>query len=170
MRIGDPGTIILAAYYTLLLWAVFTDVLTYRIPNRISLGITVLYFIYALFVRGEAVNLPAAVAVAAGVFAVATVLFALRLMGGGDVKLLAAVALWAGPGHVLPFLVVTSIAGGVLALVALTPIRATIASARARLGFGEPAVPACVLPYGVAIAVGGIHVGAVLMAAQGGAS
>jgi prepilin peptidase CpaA len=47
-------------------------------------------------------------------------MFALRGMGAGDVKLLAAVGAWLGPGQVAIAAVATSIAGGVIAvLVAL---------------------------------------------------
>jgi prepilin peptidase CpaA len=43
-------------------------------------------------------------------------LFALRGMGAGDVKLLAAVGAWLGPSQVLIAALATSIAGGVIAL------------------------------------------------------
>ena len=57
-----------------------------------------------------------ALAVAAAVFVFGFVLFARQLIGGGDVKLIAAVSLWAGPEHLALFALVTSLAGGVLAL------------------------------------------------------
>jgi prepilin peptidase CpaA len=44
-------------------------------------------------------------------------LFALRGMGAGDVKLLAAVGAWLGPQQVIWVALITSVAGGVLALV-----------------------------------------------------
>lgn len=44
-------------------------------------------------------------------------LFALRGMGAGDVKLLAAVGAWLGPGQAATVAFVTSIAGGVIAVV-----------------------------------------------------
>ena len=43
-------------------------------------------------------------------------MFALRGMGAGDVKLLAAVGAWLGPGQVAMAALATSIAGGVIAL------------------------------------------------------
>ena len=46
-------------------------------------------------------------------------LFQLRLVGGGDAKLLAAAALWVGYEQLIPFLVYVTIFGGVLALVLL---------------------------------------------------
>ena len=41
------------------------------------------------------------------------------MMGGGDVKLAAALALWFSPASTLKFLVLMSLAGGVLTLVVL---------------------------------------------------
>ena len=50
-------------------------------------------------------------------FAVLAVLFALRAMGGGDVKLLTALALWIQPEWFLRLLIVMAMVGGVLTLV-----------------------------------------------------
>jgi prepilin peptidase CpaA len=67
-------------------------------------------------------------------------------MGGGDVKLAAALALWFSPGSTIKFLVLTSLAGGVLTL-------GVLAWHRARRREGKPEVP-----YGVAIAFGGLAI------------
>ena len=66
------------------------------------------------------------------------------MMGGGDVKLAAALALWFSPLSTLRFLIFMSIAGGVLTLV-------VVGLHRFRKKAGKPQVP-----YGVAIAVGGL--------------
>jgi prepilin peptidase CpaA len=68
------------------------------------------------------------------------------MMGGGDVKLAAALALWFSPVSILKFLVLMSLAGGVLTL-------AVLAWHRARNREGRPEVP-----YGVAIAFGGLAI------------
>ena len=44
-------------------------------------------------------------------------LFVIGAMGGGDLKLMAAVGAWAGSEHVIPVLVATGLAGGLLAVV-----------------------------------------------------
>ena len=64
------------------------------------------------------------------------------MLGGGDVKLLAAAALWTGSAALLPFLMATALAGGLLAALFLAFARRE----------GKPVA----LPYGVAIAAGGI--------------
>ena len=136
--------------------AVVSDVASLRIPNRICLAIIFLYPVYVLS-SPEPVNWLSALAVAATVFAVGIIPFVAGVMGGGDVKLLAAAALWAGPALIADFLLVTGIAGGVIALVMVTNCRFVVASALEALGANDArdAVLGRAIPYGVAIAVGG---------------
>ena len=68
------------------------------------------------------------------------------MMGGGDVKLAAAAALWFSPVTTLKFLVFMSIAGGLLTLVVML-------SHRLRRKAGRPEIP-----YGVAIALGALAI------------
>ncbi len=68
------------------------------------------------------------------------------MMGGGDVKLAAALALWFSPISTVKFLVWMSLAGGVLTI-------GVVAVHRARGRTGRPEIP-----YGVAIAVGGLAI------------
>jgi len=84
------------------------------------------------------------IGVAAAVFALFAAAFALGQMGGGDVKLVSAVALWLPPQAVLVLLVLMSIAGGVLTLVMLARHRLTRSTATLEI------------PYGVAIAFAGL--------------
>ena len=95
-----------------LLWTAASDLLTLRIPNRAVLVILGLYPVYVL-TAGQAVPWPAASLIAAVSFAIGFALFATNLFGGGDVKLFAATALWAGPAHIVPLLFAT--AGSVVA-------------------------------------------------------
>lgn len=87
------------------------------------------------------------VAVQIGVALIVFLLFALAFrlgaMGGGDVKLVAAVALWLPPLAVMKLLVIMSIAGG--ALTAAMLIRHRVAKAEGRIE----------VPYGMAIAFAG---------------
>ncbi len=78
------------------------------------------------------------------VFAIFAGAFALGLMGGGDVKLLAAIALWLPPAAVMMLVVIMSLAGGALTLA--MAIRHRMAKRKDQLE----------IPYGVAIAFGGL--------------
>lgn len=81
---------------------------------------------------------------AAATFAVCAGLFALRAMGGGDVKLLSALALWITPAWFLKLIVMMSLLGGLL-----TVLLAVWHSARRRR-------ERLAIPYGVAISSAGL--------------
>jgi prepilin peptidase CpaA len=78
-------------------------------------------------------------------------------MGGGDVKLMAATALWAGPAAALDFVLVTTFLGGLVAMVMVSPYRFAVALALARIGREDigTVLMGRVIPYAVAIAAGG---------------
>jgi prepilin peptidase CpaA len=83
------------------------------------------------------------IGVAIFVFALFVGAFALGMMGGGDVKMIGAVALWLPPLAVLKLLIIMSIAGGVLTLAMLIPHRLAKST-------DQPEIP-----YGIAIAFAG---------------
>lgn len=106
----------------LLAWAAVSDYRDYIIPNSVSLSLAVLYFAHVA-ASPVPVEWLGALAVAAAVLAVGLVLFAFSIAGGGDIKLLAATVLWAGPDLAMPFLVIMALAGGVLALATASHLR-----------------------------------------------
>jgi prepilin peptidase CpaA len=97
-------------------------------------------------VAGPTAGAAADIAAALVIFAIGALMFHFNLVGGGDVKLFAAGALWIGAGGVWPFLFVTALAGGALSLVYSARFVATAGPRRRPIA----------LPYGVAIAAGGI--------------
>lgn len=133
------------------------DALSLRIPNWLTAAIALLFFPMALATTMplDAVLMHAAVGVT--LFVAGFVLFALGLFGGGDAKLMAAAGLWFGWPHVMPFLVMTVFAGGLLAVcvIAWSAIAATSeihgATWTQRLKGLRPDVP-----YGFAFAAGAI--------------
>jgi prepilin peptidase CpaA len=137
--------LLLAALALILVIAAVVDVRTYTISNRLNLAVALLAPVYWW---AAAIPLwPDAalhVAVAVGVLALLAIAFYTGMMGGGDVKLAAALALWFSPESTVRFLVFMSIAGGLVTVVVM-------AMHRLRSGEGKPQVP-----YGVAIAIGGL--------------
>ena len=129
----------------LLLYAAVIDTRTFTIANWL---VVVVALAAPIFWLAAGVPLwPDAgwrVAVAAAVFAGLALTFYFGVMGGGDVKLAAALALWFSPLTTVKFLVLMSLAGGGLTLVILIAHRL-----RSREGRPE-------IPYGVAIAFAGI--------------
>ncbi|MDE0878343.1 MAG: prepilin peptidase [Sphingomonas bacterium] len=83
---------------------------------------------------------------ALGVFALLCGVFALGWMGGGDVKLIAALALWFPAARFLDMIMVMSIVGGVVTLVMMIEHRTRKNTA------------AIEVPYGVAIAIAALLV------------
>src|SRR5579872_1726255 len=143
--------LVCSAFLAILAWAACSDAATFKIPDAASLGLLFLYPVHVL-ASPAAPGWLAAGGVAALVFAVGLILFARGLWGGGDVKLLTAVALWAGPHGILPALLVMAMAGGVLALLAGAMLYVQRWRAAARNATAVAGMP---LPYGVAIACGG---------------
>lgn len=152
------GLTVVAAALTLV-WAAVSDVRHYMIPNRIPVILGVGFLIMGLFLKTP--FLLGGAATGALVLLVGAALFGRGLMGGGDVKLLAAMALWSGPTMLAPFALVTSLTGALLAAVMLSPLKAVLPRPPERVRpAGDKPVSAVSqpMPFGVAIAAGGLWV------------
>lgn len=102
------------AFAALLTAAAVEDVRRLIIPNRIPLGIIILYPAYVLS-TGAPVDWVGGATLASSALVIGVVLFAFRYAGGGDVKLFVAASLWAGPALFPSFLLVTSLVGAAMA-------------------------------------------------------
>ena len=138
---------LLAALAIALVIAAFTDLKSRRIANWLNLSIAVGA---PLFWWSSGLSLWPDIAMQLGLavltFAVLSILFALKAMGGGDVKLLTALALWIAPQPYLQLLIMMALLGGVLTL-----------------AFGAWHImrrqkDRIAIPYGVAIAAAGLWV------------
>ena len=151
----------LTVFAGLLVWAAWSDLRDFLIPNRICLAIAMLFPAHVA-AAGTLEVVPGALAAAAATFTAGFALFAFRIAGGGDVKLMTAVALWAGPAQIVSFLFMTALAGGLLA--ALLAARAWRREAEANpdgtMGLRLIAIRDTKVPYGAAIAVGGLYIAA----------
>ncbi len=148
----------LVLYVGALAVAAASDLVRYQIPNLASLA---LIAAFALTVPAVSVAAVAAHA-AAGlfVFAVAAIGFAAGICGGGDVKLLAATALWMGWHNLATFLLMTAVAGAFLALLLLAARRLTATRPELRFGrwYSRLLSEKEGIPYGAAIAFAGLTV------------
>ena len=147
MTNGPFTEVLLGLLALLLIVAAVIDVRTFTISNGLNAAVALLAPLYWLSVGldpwpGMAIQL----GVAAAVFALFALTFVIGMMGGGDVKLAAALALWFAPSDTIEFLVLMSLAGGVLTL-------AILAWHRVKKRPGRPEIP-----YGVAIAFGGLAI------------
>ena len=138
-------TLLLVLLAAGLLACCWWDLKTRTIPNWLNLAIA-LAAIPFWFSTGLALwpDMALQIGIAFIAFWVFAAAFAMGAMGGGDVKLAAALALWFAPGDTVRLIILMSLAGGLLTLVVL-------GVHRARKKEGRPEVP-----YGVAIAFGGL--------------
>jgi len=135
--------------------AAFEDFRRLVIPNLLPIALCLLWLVYVM-TASSLYGALAAIGVAAVVFLAGAALFARGWLGGGDVKLLAAAALWAGPAGTPTLLMLTAVIGGALALFLLLPLGGQLAAAGRSL-LGQPPIEprrglAMPVPYGVAIA------------------
>ncbi|HEV3157788.1 MAG TPA: prepilin peptidase [Candidatus Baltobacteraceae bacterium] len=142
--------------------AVFTDVRYRRIPNVLTFTLAAVVLVVQC-VNGWG-NLAVSIACLTVVFFLGTVAYVMRWLGGGDVKFAAALSASFGYPDTVAFLLYTSIAGGILALI--------VSLAHGRLGattanvmrimqpntFPQEALAAplqpMTLPYAIAISCG----------------
>ena len=163
----------------LLAGAVWQDVRSRRIPNVLVLvGLVLAFALQAVLPEGEglflapfgSIGLLWSLAGVATGLALLLPMYALRALGAGDVKLLAMIGAFVGPGAVIGIAACTLLAGGMLALV----VSLYLGTLKRMLGnsmhlvthsvFGAlngqsaaieaPAAPSVKLPYAIAIAAG----------------
>lgn len=142
-----------------MIFAGIMDLLTLKIRNILVSGIAIVFFVAAPIVGLSLTEIGLSVAVAALVLVVSFGFFAAGWIGGGDAKLAAATALWFGWDHVLPYLIISTLAGGLLTL--------------AIIGFRSLLLPAALyrfpwavklhesktgVPYGIAFAIAALIV------------
>lgn len=145
--IGTPEFVLLCLLALLLLVGAVTDWQRRSIDNWLTATIALTAPLYWWATGlGWWPDMALQIGIAALVFAIGAGLFAMGAMGGGDVKLLAGLALWF-PGLVmLRLVIIMSLAGGILTLAML--IRHKLSKSEASLE----------IPYGLAISLAGLWV------------
>jgi prepilin peptidase CpaA len=136
-------------------YAACSDLVRMEIPNWASIAPALAYLPYALLTNQPILATGLHYAVGVGVFGVGVVLFAMRVMGGGDVKLLGAAAIWIGWDLVAPYVFLVAVSGGVLSLFALALRRPFFKFLFRPLPWTDPAHPPKI-PYGLAIGASAI--------------
>jgi prepilin peptidase CpaA len=132
----------------LLLIAAWGDYRTRTIANEVNATIALLAIGW-WWVSGETLypDIALRIGLALGLFAIFAGLFMLGMMGGGDVKMIAALALWLPFPALLTMLAVMAIAGGAITLFLMI-----------RRRFRPNEEGPIEVPYGIAIAAGGLWI------------
>ena len=135
---------LVAALAIALAIAAFTDLRRRQIDNWLNASIALGAPLFWLASQQTWVDIVFHLAIALVMFILLAGLFALRAMGGGDVKLLSALALWIEPVWFVKLLVVMSVLGGLLTLVIFV------------WHFSSRRQGRIAVPYGIAISFAGL--------------
>lgn len=126
-----------------------------RIPNRYSLAIAVGFFLSWVITPSVFFALWEHVMAAVLMLGITYILFVRGMIGGGDCKLGAALALWTGLPGLMAYLLYTAMMGGVLGCMGLYMVR--------KKPFKNPPADSWIgraqngeqqIPYGIAISIG----------------
>ena len=142
-----------------MIYAGIRDAMSFTIPNAVSLVLVVAFFLLAPFSGLSLEVIGGHILVGFLALIIGFVLFARGYLGGGDVKIIAAAALWLGLEQTAPFLLFTALFGGLLSVSILyirrMPLPSFLHGQKWLLDWqcGKAAVP-----YGIAIGLAAICV------------
>jgi prepilin peptidase CpaA len=147
----------------LLLVAAAFDVWKLILPNMVAVLIAAAFCAAGLLLPPGQISWLSHLGAGAAVFAVGLLVFRFSFLGAGDIKVMTAIAVWAGFDQLLILLICVGLAGGALAVSVLllrhflrsltiyVPMSGTLAAA-------QVVCERTKLPYGLAIALGSIWV------------
>ena len=140
-------------FASLLVAAGLQDAAQARMSNRIVV-LLIAGAVVAAIVIGPKLEIWENIAVFAALLVLGTVMFAKGVLGGGDVKVLAATSLWFNLAGAAKMLIAVVMSGGILALLVIAARLVNWGeAARHRLPFLQPGTG---IPYGIAIAAGAL--------------
>lgn len=156
MELSHVAAIVLSCTFpVLLVIAAAGDLLRYLIPNTLSIALATLA-IPALLLAGAGISdILWHLLVGFVVLVLTSLLFFRGLFGGGDVKLLAAAAIWIGWPLIVSFILYTAIAGGLIAIVLIAARRLLRNRRPSTEWLAKLLDSTSGLPYATAIAIGG---------------
>ncbi len=136
--------------------AASSDVRKFQIPNRIPLTLCLSFLGMAALSGMGWTEFLSHLGSGLLLFVLGAALFMGGVWGGGDAKLLPAVALWVGLAGQPRFLLVMAFAGGILAVCALAARHLPLKRVGLIQTWGVNFVATGQVPYGLAIAVAGL--------------
>jgi prepilin peptidase CpaA len=142
----------------LMVWAAIGDVRSFTITNKLNIAIAVAFLLFAMPMGMAGADIFNHLKIALVTIAITISMFYVGIYGGGDAKMTGAIALWMGPGAMIPFIFYTAVSGGALVLV-------LIAGRQIAKKLGLPKSPKwarrilrkrSAVPYGVALGIGAL--------------
>lgn len=135
------------------------DLVSMTIPNRISLFLIATFFCLAPFAGMSWSQFGGHLAAGGIVLTVTVAMFFARLMGGGDAKLLAAIALWVGMDQLLAYVLLAAVCGGMLAVGLLLFRSLPLPLTMAKEGWiARLYQPRGDIPYGIALSAAALWI------------
>lgn len=142
----DPIALYLVFAMLATMWL---DVTRYTIPNWLVGSLLLLYPV-AVYLSPDVIEWEMALAAMGLVFVVGCIIFMLRVMGGGDIKLITVLALWVCWNGLLDFVLLFAILGGVFSILLIIGRRMMVYAPIDAPRVLQKNAP---IPYGVAIAL-----------------
>src|SRR6218665_898246 len=140
-----------------LAFAALTDLISMTIPNRIPLILLASFIATAPFTGMDWQTFAMSFVAAAAVFVFCFALFAAKVMGGGDAKLLTAASVWFGFNiSLVEFLLGVTFVGGILTLAILVLRSRSQEIIAVGLPIPDSLLVAKKIPYGIGIAIAGL--------------
>ncbi len=137
--------------------AALNDIRALRIPNWISITLAAIFPIAGLVIGLPLATIGSSMLLGLIILFLGMGLFALRVLGGGDAKLLAASAPWIGLTTIWIFVFKVALVGGLVAVALMvfrkSPLLPVYAQAPWILKLHQSGKQ---IPYGIAIAAGGL--------------
>lgn len=150
--------VLMSIFAALLLLAGITDLITYRIPNWLIVSLVLVFFLGGAFFYHEiswAEHIEASVLC----LGVGLLIYFLGHMGAGDIKFIAAVALWGGMSGLIEIIFAIAVLG-LTELIAILLLRFAVRNVPLFQEKIDPLPkvlrPGAGIPYGVAIAMGSL--------------
>ncbi|MEM9878298.1 MAG: prepilin peptidase [Pseudomonadota bacterium] len=165
----DISTILMllcaAALALCVLYAAYTDLRAMRITNATCLAALIAYVPLAgtFMLTGQWQLFLQSIGLGVLVFAITAFLNARGVFGGGDVKLLTVLAIWAGPQFAAQTFFIVAVCGGLISIFGL--MRSFFLRRRKTSVSGRDTLPIQQhpIPYGPAITVGGLYLSSQLI-------
>ncbi len=140
-------------------YAASSDLLTMRLPNRLTASLSIAFLLMAVVMQMTMEVFLTHLACGLFMLLIGFGMFSRGWIGGGDAKLATGIALWLGWPGLIDFLLLAAMAGGVMSLIILQWRRMTIPALLVnvtwltRLHNRNEGVP-----YGVPMALAALHV------------
>ena len=150
--------ILSCVFLVILLYGAFRDLVSFEIPNYISVVIVFLFFPAVFWEHWSLVEIISNISAGGLVLLVGIILFSLNVVGAGDVKIMAAAAVWFGFPGLPSFLLAVALTGGVLTIALIVFRRFIVPTSWKRFDWLVNLHKEQGVPYGVAISVGAVLV------------